>query len=97
MESTVDGNLPINLNSNARSGLSRYRISLKFINTPNANTRLDVFDGIKKFGIFNIQNMSNHVYTLDFKSELTKGAMDERLKELTGPGKQFDYTIEDVD
>ena len=96
MKNPVDGDLPANLNSNAGSGLSRYRVSVKFIDKSGITTQLGVFDGIKKLGAFSIQDQRNHVYILDFKSELTKDGMEERLKELAGPAKLFDYAVEEV-
>ena len=96
MEKTVDRNLSVSPNSNAGSGLSRYIISIKFIEKCNLNTQLDVFDALRKLGTFSIQDQKKPVSILDFASEFTKDKMEERLKELAGPDRLFDYTIEDV-
>jgi hypothetical protein len=96
MKNTVDSDQPVKLNSNPIPGPSCYRISIEFPDTSTSNTRLTVFDDIKKSGTFNIRNMNNHIYILDFKSVLTRDGVKERLKELAGPGALFNYTIEDV-
>lgn len=82
--------------SAAAAGQARYTITICFIGKSNANMRLDSFDAIKKLGTFNIQNEKNHVYTLDFSSELNKSGLEERLKEISGPAKLFNYGVEDV-
>jgi hypothetical protein len=71
-------------------------ISIKFIDKSNITTQLGIFDAIKKLGAFSIQDQKNHVYILDFKSESAKDGIEERLKELAGPGLLFDYTIKEV-
>ena len=96
MKNLVDSDLSANLSSNAGSGLSRYRVSVKFIDKSGITTQLGVFDGIKKLGTFSIQDQRDHIYILDFKSELTKDKLEERLKELAGPAKLFDYTVEEI-
>jgi len=96
MKHTVDGNMPVNSGSNIKSGLSRYKIAIKFIGKSNISTQLSVFDAIKKLGTFSIQDQQNHVYILDFKSEFTKDGMEGRLKEIASPDKLFDYTVEKI-
>lgn len=93
METTL-GSLPGRPDFNAGSGSSQYIINIKFIDNSSLNTRLDVFEAIKKLGVFNIQNLKNHIYILEFKSQFIKDELAERLKELAGPDKLFDYTIE---
>jgi len=73
--------------------MSRYIVSIKFLAGSNVLTQLDVFDAIKKLGTFSIQDQKDHVYILHFKSEFAKDAMEERLKELTGPNGLFNYTV----
>ena len=93
MKHTVDGNMPVNSGSNIKSGLSRYKIAIKFIGKSNISTQLSVFDAIKKLGTFSIQDQKEHVYILHFRSEFTKDGIEERLKELTGPDELFNYTV----
>ncbi|MDO8806130.1 MAG: hypothetical protein Q7R35_17075 [Elusimicrobiota bacterium] len=96
MKKTITRNLSASPDSNAGSGLFHYVISVKFIDRANVTAQLSAFDAIKTLGTFSIQDQKNHVYILDFKSEFAKGAMEERLKELAGPGLLFDYTVEEV-
>jgi hypothetical protein len=96
MEKTINHNLPVSPNSNAGLGLSHYIISIKFIEKSALNTQLDVFDALRKLGTFNIQDQKKPVSILDFSSEFTKDKMEEQLKELAGPDRLFDYTIEDA-
>ena len=96
MKNIVDGNSTVNLNSNAKLGFSRYKISIKFVDKSNISTQLGIFDAIKKLGAFSIQDQKDHVYILDFKSEFAKDKMEERLKEIAGPAPLFDYTIKEV-
>lgn len=73
--------------------MSRYIVSIKFINNPGVITQLGVFDAIKKLGTFSIQDQKDHVYILLFKSELTTEGIEERLKEIAGPAGLFNYTV----
>ena len=96
MKKTVDRKLSTNPNFNAGLGLSHYIISIKFIDKSALNTQLDVFDALRKLGTFSIQDQKKPVSILDFTSEFTKDKMEERLKELAGPDRLFDYTIEEA-
>ena len=71
----------------------RHIVSIKFLAKSSVLTQLDIFDAIKKFGTFSIQDQRDHVYTLHFKSEFTKDGIEERLEELTGPAGLFNYTV----
>ncbi len=73
--------------------MSRYIVSIKFINKPTITTQLDIFEAIKKLGTFSVQDQKDRVYILEFKSEFTLDGMEERLKELAGPAKLFNYTV----
>ena len=73
--------------------MSRYIVSIKFLAKSSVLTQLDIFDAIKKFGTFSIQDQRDHVYILHFRSEFTKDGIEERLKELTGPDELFNYTV----
>ena len=73
--------------------MSRYIVSIKFLDKSSVLKQLDIFDAIKKFGTFSIQDQRDHVYILHFKTELTMEGIEERLKELTGPAGLFNYTV----
>lgn len=73
--------------------MSRYIVSIKFLAKSSVLTQLDIFDAIKKFGTFSIQDQRDHVYILLFESELTTDGLEERLKEITGPAGLFNYTV----
>ena len=96
MNNTFDGELAADLNPEAGRGPHRYAVSIRFPGTSTANMRLDIFDGIKKLGVFSIKNQKDHVYSLDFRSEFIDDVFKERLQELAGPTRLFEYTIEDI-
>ncbi|MBU2574889.1 MAG: hypothetical protein KKH28_12510 [Elusimicrobia bacterium] len=96
MKNIVNRNLSVSPDFNAGLGLSHCIISIKFIDKASVITQLDIFDALKKLGTFRVQDQKKHVYILDFKSEFAKGKMEKRLKELAGPDRLFDYTIEEV-
>ena len=73
--------------------MSRYIVSIKFLAKSSVLAQLEIFDAIKKFGTFSIQDQRDHVYILHFKSEFTKDGIEERLEELTGPAGLFNYTV----
>lgn len=73
--------------------MSRYIVSIKFINKSSVLAQLAIFDSIKKLGTFSIQDQRDHVYILLFRSELTTEGLEERLKEITGPVGSFNYTV----
>lgn len=77
--------------------MARYIVTVKFIDKSDITALLNVFDAIKKLGTFNIQDQKDHVYILDFRSEFTKGGIEERLKELAGPAQLFSYTVRGAD
>lgn len=96
MKNTINRNLSGSPDSTAGLELFYYIVSIKFIDKSNVTTQLSIFDAIKKLGAFSIQDQKNHVYILDFKSEFAKDKMEERLKEIAGPGPLFDYTVKEV-
>ena len=96
MKNIVNRNLSASPDSTAGLELFHYLVSIKFIDKSNVTTQLGVFDAIKKLGAFSIQDQKNHIYILDFKSEFAKDGMEERLKELAGPDRLFDYTVKEV-
>lgn len=96
MENTLDGRLSVNLNSKAGLGQNRYAVSIRFPGASSVNMRLDVFEAIKKLGVFSIQNQKDHIYILDFRTEFTKDGLEERLGELAGPAKLFECAVEGV-
>jgi len=73
--------------------MSRYIVSIKFINKSSVLAQLAIFDAIKKLGTFSIQDQKDHVYILLFRSELTTDGLEERLKEIAGPAGSFNYTV----
>lgn len=73
--------------------MSRYIVSIKFMAKSTVLAQLNIFDAIKKLGTFSIQDQRDHVYILLFKSELTTEGLEERLKEIAGPGNLFNYTV----
>lgn len=96
MEKIIDGQLPVSPGSKAGRELYRYCVSIRFHGASVTNMRLDVFDAIKGLGVFSIQNQKDHLYTLDFRTQFTKSGLEERLGELAGPAKRFEYTVEEV-
>lgn len=96
MEKPAESKLPIEPALKAWRGLSRYVVSIRFPGTSTPNSRLDIFDGIKKFGIFSIQNQRNHLYSLEFRSELPRSGLEEKFKELAGAPALFEYAIVEV-
>ncbi|MFH1619405.1 MAG: hypothetical protein ABIG11_05820 [bacterium] len=96
MENIADNKSSASSNSSAGAGPFHYRISVKFIDTANVNTRLNAFDALKKLGTFSVQDQKKPVYILDFKSKFAKDKMEERLKELASSAKLFDCTIEEI-
>lgn len=76
--------------------MSRYIVSIKFLDKSSVLKQLAIFDAIKKLGTFNIQDQKDHVYILHFKSESTTDGIEERLKEIAGPAKLFNYTVCEV-
>lgn len=77
--------------------MSRYIVSIKFINNPGVIAQLGVFDAIKKLGTFSIQDQKDHVYILLFRSDFTTDVIKERLKEIAGPAGLFDYAVRESD
>lgn len=73
--------------------MSRYIVSINFPARSTVLAQLTIFDAIKKFGAFSIQDQRDHVYILLFKSELTPAGIEERLKEIAGPAGSFNYTV----
>lgn len=73
--------------------MSRYIVSIKFINKSSVLAQLAIFDAIKKLGTFSIQDQKDHVYILLFRSEFTTDGLEERLKEIAGPAGSFKYTV----
>lgn len=73
--------------------MSRYIVSIKFIDKSSVLAQLAIFDAIKKLGTFSIQDQRDHVYILLFRSELTTEGLEERLKEIAGPAGSFNYTV----
>lgn len=73
--------------------MSRYIVSIKFLDKSSVLKQLGIFDAIKKLGTFSIQDLKDHVYILHFKSEFTSDVIEERLKEIAGPATQFSYTV----
>lgn len=71
----------------------RYIVSIKFLAKSSVLKQLDIFDAIKKFGAFSIQDQKDHVYILLFESEFATEGMEERLKEIAGPAGLFNYTV----
>ncbi len=96
MENTASGRPPVKSDLKAVPALQRYALSVRFPGNSKPNFRLDIFDGIKKLGLFSIQNERNHLYSLDFRTELTKDGLEEKLRELAGPAKLFEFTITEV-
>lgn len=76
--------------------MSRYIVSIKFLANSSVLTQLEVFDAIKKLGTFNIQDQKDHVYILNFKSGSATDGIEERLKEIAGPSRLFNYTVCEV-
>ena len=73
--------------------MTRYIVSIKFVHKPTITTQLDIFEAIKKLGTFSIQDQKDQVYVLEFKSKFTQDWIEERLKDLAGPAKLFNYTV----
>lgn len=73
--------------------MSRYIVSIKFIDKSSVLAQLAIFDAIKKLGTFSIQDQRDHVYILLFRSELATEELEERLKEIAGPTNLFNYTV----
>ena len=73
--------------------MSRYIVSIKFPARSTVLAQLTIFDAIKTFGAFSIQDQRDHVYILLFRSELTTEGIEERLKEIAGPAGLFNYTV----
>ena len=73
--------------------MSRYIVSIKFIDRSGVLAQLAIFDAIKKLGTFSIQDQKDHVYILLFRSEFTADGLQERLKEIAGPAGSFNYTV----
>lgn len=92
----MNRSLPGSPDSNAGLGLFHYIISVRFVDGSNITTQLGIFDAIKKLGVFSIQDQKNHVYILDFKSELAKDRMEERLKKIASPAPLFEYAIKEA-
>ena len=73
--------------------MSRYIVSIKFIDKSSVLAQLAIFDAIKKLGTFSIQDQRDHVYILLFRSELATEELEERLKVIAGPAGSFNYTV----
>ena len=73
--------------------MSRYIVSIKFIDKSSVLAQLAIFDAIKKLGTFSIQDQRDHVYILLFRSVFTTDGLEERLKEIAGPAGSFNYTV----
>lgn len=71
----------------------RHIVSIKFLAKSSVLKQLEIFDAIKKFGTFSIQDQRDHVYILLFKSEFPPEGIEERLKEIAGPAGLFNYTV----
>lgn len=70
-------------------------VTIRFPRASTLTARLEIFDGIKRLGSFNIKDQRDHAYTLDFRSGLAIAALTERLKELAGSPSGFEYEIKE--
>ena len=62
MKNLVDSDLSANLSSNAGSGLSRYRVSVKFIDKSGITTQLSVLTH-KEVGNLSIGSERSYLYS----------------------------------